>query len=326
MKSLYKIIFSTSLSLGALGVSNADQINYPERTIRFIVPFAAGGGTDILARKIAADISVELNTPVIIENKPGASGVIGVTNVIRAKNDGYTFLFTHSTTLIQHPLTLLTPTYNPKTDLLPVVELSRGQQVMVVNPSLPVSNLNEYVQYAKQLGDKASFASWGQGTVAHYAGDYLNQIAKLKMLHVPYSGTAPVVQSVIGNEVPMGFIDPASARAQVAAGTLKAIAVAGETRSPALPDTPTFKEQGMPEMSPFGGWIGIFAPVNTPNSIIQVVADAAIKVVNEASTQSWMNERGFVPTGISYAEVTQSMAKEIDLWEGIFDSIGVVKQ
>ncbi len=306
------------------GAASAD--NYPSRPIHFVVPYAAGGGTDIVARKIASELSTVLGQQIVVENRPGASGSIGVMHVVRAKPDGYTMLITHSAPIIQNPLIFKDLAYNPKKDLAPVAELSRGQQVLLVNDTVPVKNLREFTEYAKEKGDTMAFASWGNGTVSHYAGEYLNKIAGLSMIHVPYQGTAPAMQDLLGNQVPASFLDPATVKPQVEAGKLKALAVAGNKRSPALPDTPTFKELGMPEMVPFGGWIGILAPAGTPQEIVDKMSEATVSIVKRAEISAWMNERGYVPT----AENAQTLAANIDdesaRWKSIFAAVGVEAQ
>ena len=299
---------------------------YPSQPIHWVVPYAAGGGTDIVARKIASELTEVLKQPIVIENRPGASGSIGVMSVVRAKPDGYTMLITHSAPIIQNPLIFKDLTYDPQVDLVPVSALSRGQQVLLVNDSVPANDLNEFIEYAKENTDTMAFASWGNGTVSHYAGEYLNKIAGLQMIHVPYQGTAPAMQGLLSNQVPASFLDPATVKPQVDAGDLKALAVAGNNRSPALPDTPTFKELGMPEMIPFGGWIGILAPAGTPQEIVDLMSKATTDIVKRDEVSVWMNERGYVPSTEDSATLTATIDDESTRWKNIFEAVGVEPQ
>ena len=303
----------------------ASGADYPTRTVRLIVPFSAGGGTDVLARKVAAEISTIMGGTVIVENKPGATGVIAINDVKAAAPDGYTLFITHSAVITLNPLRYEKPPYSPK-DLLPVVEVSRGQQALIVGTAVPAKDLKGFVEYAKAQGDKMAFASWGLGTASHYAGEYLNKLAGLKMIHVPYAGAAPVSQAVMGNQVAAGFVDPATASAMRKTGKLQVLAVAGENRSPALPDVPTFKELGMPEMAPFGGSISIFAPLGTPPEVCAKITDAVRKTIRRDDIAAWMNEGGFVPAGRSGTELASSIDQEISNWERVLTAIGVQKQ
>lgn len=303
-----------------------DTKNYPQRPVRFVVPFAAGGGTDIVARKIGNELSASLGQPVIIENRPGGSSAIGINAVVAAPADGYTLLVTHSSPIIQNPLIFKKLSYDPKKDLTPVVEISRGQQVLLVNASLPINDLKEFIAYAKSRGADMSFGSWGAGTVSHFAGDYLGKIIGTQMIHVPYQGTAPAMQALMGNQVGAVFIDPATAKPQVVAGKLRAIAVAGANRSPALPDVPTFKELGMSEMVPFGGWIGILAPAGTPPEIVARISEKTMQVIKREDVFAWLNERGYVPSPAPAAELSTAIQNESTQWKQIFESIGVEKQ
>ncbi|MEA3395342.1 MAG: tripartite tricarboxylate transporter substrate binding protein [Pseudomonadota bacterium] len=324
MKTFIRQALRLCLALAFVPAASAGD--YPDRPVRIVIPYAAGGGTDIVARKLAVEVSNLLGQSLIIENRPGASGIIGVTAVTRAKPDGYTLLMTHSAPIIQNPYVFDKLAYDPHKELIPVVGVSRGQQVFVAHPSMPATNLKDFIAYAKSQGDKVAFGSWGQGTVAHYAGDYLNKLAGLRMIHVPYSGSGQTVQAVIGGQVPVAFLDPATARQQVQAEKLRALAVAGDSRSPALPDTPTFKELGMPEMSPFGGWIGILAPAGTRPDVVAKVGDAVAKVVAREDIGVWMNERGFLPLGTKHQAFAAAIKEESERWAGIFRAIGVEKQ
>lgn len=326
MKHYTKKLVCISLAVFAAGPATAQATTFPDRPIHWIVPYSAGGGTDIIARKLASELSAELGQQIVIENKPGASGSIGVMGVVKAKPDGYTMLVTHSAPIIQNPLIFKKLAYDPKVDLVPVAEVSRGQQVLVINAAVPAGNLKEFIAYGKKNEGSMAFASWGAGTVSHYGGEYLNKIAGLKMIHVPYQGTAPALQDLLGNQVPASFLDPATVKPQVEAGKLRALAVAGNNRSPALPDVPTFKELGMPEMIPFGGWIGILAPAGTPTEIVTKMSEATAKVVKREAMSAWMNERGYVPTAASHAELAATIDDESTRWETIFKAVGVEKQ
>jgi len=256
------------LALSATGLHarmSMAQTSYPDKPIKLIVPFAAGGPTDMVGRLMAHGMEKELGQNIIVENKPGGGSNIGSEFVARAKPDGYTLLLgtvANATNMsIYNNLN-----YNIERDLVAITQFMSSPSVLVVHPSLPINNLNELIAYAKANPGKLSFASSGAGGSPHLAGEMLKLRAGIDLLHVPYKGASPALNDVLGGNVSMGFMTAAGALPSINAGKLRPIAVAGLQRLPQLPNVPTMGEAGMADFE-VSSWNGLFAPAGTPPAI-----------------------------------------------------------
>jgi tripartite-type tricarboxylate transporter receptor subunit TctC len=243
------------------------QSNYPTKPIRLVVPFPPGGATDILAREVAQRLTEAWGQSVVVDNRPGAGGNIGTELVAKSAPDGYTLeMGTVGTHAINASLYSKLP-YDHVKDFAPVILVAGVPNVLVVNLSLPVNSVQELIAYAKANPGKLNFASSGSGTSIHLSGELFKVMAGVDMTHVPYKGSAPALQDLIGGRVQLMFDNLPPSLPQIKGGKLKALAVTSSTRAPALPDTPTIAESGLPGFEA-SSWFGVLAPAGTPPAII----------------------------------------------------------
>jgi len=240
--------------------------SYPSKPIRYIVPFPPGGSSDLIARAIAPKMSEKLGQPIVVENRPGAGGMLGVDAVAKAAPDGYTIGLAAAGALSSNVHLYPNMPFNPEKDLAPISNLAMIPFFLVAHPSA-ASSIRELIEQAKARPGALSYGHGGQGSTMHLAGELLNMLAKVNVQAVPYKGSAPVSSDVLGNQVPFGVVDVPSAISNVRAGKLRALAVTSKTRIAAAPDVPTFEEAGVPGYEAVG-WFGSVAPAGTPKAII----------------------------------------------------------
>jgi tripartite-type tricarboxylate transporter receptor subunit TctC len=239
---------------------------YPSKPIRYIVPFPPGGSSDLIARVIAPKMSEKLGQPIVVENRPGAGGMLGVDAVAKAAPDGYTIGLAAAGALSSNVHLYPKMPFDPEKDLAPITNLAMIPFFLVANPSAPGS-IKELIAQAKAKPGALSYGHGGQGSTMHLAGELLNMLAKVNVTSVPYKGSAPVSSDVLGGTIPFGVVDVPSSIANVRAGKMKALAVTSRTRIAAAPDVPTFEEAGVPGYEAVG-WFGSVAPAGTPKAII----------------------------------------------------------
>ena len=265
-----------AVGCGALALSSAlAQSTYPSKPVRLVVPFPAGGTTDILARAAAQKLSEAWGQQVIVDNRPGAAGNIGSELVAKAAPDGYTLLMgTVGTHAINASLYAKMP-YDHVKDFAPVILVAGVPNVLVVNPAVPANSVAELIAYGKANPNKLNFASSGSGTSIHLSGELFKVLTGVQMTHVPYKGSAPALTDLLGGQVQLMFDNLPSSLAFIKAGKLRALAVTSTTRAPALPDVPTIAESGVPGFEA-SSWFGILAPAGTPHDVIaKINADVA---------------------------------------------------
>jgi len=297
-----------------LGFSVGAQAKYPDRPIKILVGFAAGGPTDVVARIIGSRLEKALGQPVVIENKPGGGSNIAATDVSRAKPDGYTLLLgtvANATNMSVYRKM----NYDTERDFIPITQLVTSPSVLVVTESLPVKNMAELLAYAKaNTGkDKLTYASSGAGGSPHLAGEMLKLRANIDALHVPFKGGAPALNDVIGGTVKMGFKTATGVTSTIQAGRLRAIAVASNTRLAQLPDVPTMAEVGFKDFE-VSSWSGLFAPTGTPPEIINMIAKATIEILNTPEVSKQLNAMGATPVGSTPAQFKKFVNDEIARW------------
>jgi len=241
--------------------------SYPSRPIHFIVPYPAGGPLDTIARLLGQKVSENVKQPVIVENKPGAGGNIGADFVAKSPPDGYAILMGAVATHAINPTLYANIPYDPVRDFAPITQVASTPNVLVVNPSIPASNVKEFVAYAKANPGKLNFGSGSTGSAGHLAGELFKSMAGVDMTHIPYKGAAPAMQDLIGGQIQLMFDNLASALTQVRAGKVKALAVTTAKRSSLAPDLPTIAESGLPGFD-ISTWFGIFAPGGTPPEVV----------------------------------------------------------
>ncbi|HZM34784.1 MAG TPA: tripartite tricarboxylate transporter substrate binding protein [Burkholderiales bacterium] len=249
-----------------LWVASASAQTYPSKPIRYIVPFPPGGSSDLIARAIAPKMSEKLGQPIIIENRPGAGGMLGVDAVAKAAPDGYTIGLAAAGALSSNVHLYPKMPFDPERDLAPISNLAMIPFFLVAHPSA-ASSVKELIDQAKARPGALSYGHGGQGSTMHLAGELLNMLAKVNVQAVPYKGSAPVSSDVLGNQIPFGVVDVPSAIANVKAGKLRALAVTSKTRIAAAPEVPTFEEAGVRGYEAVG-WFGSVAPAGTPKAII----------------------------------------------------------
>ena len=300
------------LSALASGVPAFAQ-TFPERPVTLVVPFAAGGSTDLVARVIAERMSADLGQQVIVQNMAGAGGNLGADNVARADPDGYTVLMGTVATHALNPLILKTKPYDPEKDFAPISLLVVVPNVLIVNPELPVNTVEELVALLKASPDKFSYASSGNGTPLHLSGELFKKMAGVSMQHIPYKGAGPALNDVIGNQVPIMFDNLPSSSGHIKAGTLRALGVTTAERAPSFPDVPTIAELGVPGYETYT-WNALFAPANTPPEVVARLNEAARKALADPAVVERMKEFSATIVGSSPEELAAHVTAELAKW------------
>jgi tripartite-type tricarboxylate transporter receptor subunit TctC len=273
-----------SFALATALLATAACAAYPDKPVTLVVPWAPGGSTDILARAIAEQLTKSMGQPVIVENRAGASGNIGSNLVAKAKPDGYTLLIGSMSTHAMNPALIPNMPFKGADDFTPIALVANVVNTMVINPAVPAKNLQEFIAYAKANPGKINFGSAGLATITQLYGEMFNIEAGVKMVHVPYKGSAPATQDLLSGQIQVQF-DPTTLP-HIAAGRLKCFAILGEKRWPGKPEIPTLKEQGLGKI---GGdaWYGILAAKGTP----QVAIDKLARAIGEAAKDPALNEK-----------------------------------
>ena len=272
------------------------QDAYPSKAVRIIVPFSAGGVADALPRIVGEKLAQKWGQPVVVENKVGASGNIGMAEGARAAPDGYTLVLAPTGNLTVNPTLFPKLPFDTHKDLTPVTLLAQSPNVLVVHPSVPAKNLRELIAYAKANPDRLNFASPGDGSGAHLAGELLKIDAGIKATHVPYKGLAPAVNDLLGGNVQMMFAGVSTILQHVKSGKLVALAVAGPSRNPQLPDVPTVAESGLPGFD-VTSWYGIVTRAGTPAAIVEKVQRDMAEALRSDDVQSKLAGLGLEPVG-----------------------------
>ena len=312
-----------AMILGLSTASVALAQAYPNKPIRMIVPFPAGGGTDFVARTVGQALSGSLGQQVVVENRAGASGMIGVEAAARSAPDGYTLLIAGVGELTINPSLYRKVPYDTLRDLTPVTNIAINPMVLVVNPAvLPVNTQAELIANAKANPGKLNFASFGPGSIAHVIGEQFARRAGIRIVHVPYKGAAPALQDLVAGQVPMMFLDFATARTQVAAGKIRGLAVSTRARHPALPDIPTVAEGGLEGFDSFS-WIGSMVPAGTPREIVARLSTEIATAVDSADLRKSFASHGVLPATNGPEKHAVFVREELDKWGGIIRALGL---
>jgi len=294
---------------------------YPEKIIRIVVPFAPGGGTDVIARTLAQEMAKDLGATIIIENKPGAGTVIGTQAVASSEPDGYTLLMGTFANAVNPSLNSKLP-YDPHKDFAPVALIARSFNIVVVNPASPIKSIADLIAAGKSDPDKLSYGTYGTGTSAHLAGELFKNMAKVNLTTVPYKGAAPAITDLLGGQIQVMFTTVASAASLIAAGQLRALAVTSAERSPAFPELPTVAEAGVPGYAA-ESWYGLYAPAKTPVEIIDRLNKSAARAVqSEAFKRLGVNE-GLVMVAGEPAELDHYVRGEEERWRKVIQDANI---
>jgi tripartite-type tricarboxylate transporter receptor subunit TctC len=310
------------LALAASAFLHGEAVaGYPERIVRIVVPFAPGGGTDVIARTLAQEMARDLGVSVIVENKPGAGTIIGTQAVAASEPDGYTLLmgtFSHAVNLSLNPKL----PYDPHRDFAPVALIARSFNFVVVNPKSQIHSIADLIAAAKADPDKLSYGTYGTGTSAHLAGELFKNMAKVNLTTVPYKGSAPAITDLIGGQIQVMFTTVASAASLIEAGQLRALAVTSAERSPAFPQLPTVAEAGVPGYAA-ESWYGLFAPAKTSADVIaRLNRSAGIAVQSEAFRKLGVNE-GLAVVAQPPAELDRYVQGEEERWRKVIEDAGI---
>jgi tripartite-type tricarboxylate transporter receptor subunit TctC len=323
---MFRRVFSILLAASAALWTNAVFAqDYPTRPIKMIVPFPAGGPADIFARAISQRMQEVLGQPVILDNRSGVGGVTGIDAVAKAEPDGYTIGIGSAGPLAISSSLLKTVPYDATRDLAPIVLVVRVPEIAVVASNVPAKNSAELVALAKASPGKINFASTGTGGTTHLAAELYKIKAGINIVHIPYRGAAPAVTDLLGNQVQMMFADIPVLLPHVQAGVLKPIGIASESRAPALPDVPTFTEQGVPGVNA-DNWYGLVAPLKTPPAIIAKLNQAVNDALKTAEVKKQLEPQGAIVAGGSPEDFGKHLASEKAKWAEIIKAAGVELQ
>lgn len=318
---------SPSLLLAAVAacapaMTAAQTTDYPNRPVRIIVPQAAGGGVDIVARVIAQKLTESWGQQVIVDYRPGANGIIGIDAVAKSKPDGYTLTSAFTSVLTINPSVYKSLPYDTFRDFAPITQTVINTIVLVVNPYLPARSVKELVALGKSRPGDLIYGSFGIGNMTHLAAELLRLEAGLKMVHVPYKGETPAVTDLIGGQVALLFATSAGVNAHIKAGRLRLLATCGEKRAIAYPDTPTMIEAGFPNVR-VTGWAGLLAPTGTPQEIIQKVQRDTARQVLAPEVRERLSSLGAEPAGTTAEEFAGFLKAETEKWARVAREAGI---
>lgn len=295
------------------------QGKYPDRPITIVVPSAPGGTTDFTARLIAEPLSRALGQPVVIDNKAGAAGNIGNQAVAKAKPDGYTLLLAYSGYQVGNPHLFKKAGWDPIKDFAPIAMLTRAPQVLAARADLPANNLRELIAYAKANPDKLNYASSGNGSIQHIAGELFKQMTGTSIQHIPYKGAGPAVQDLLGGQVDLFFTTPASVVGQIKADKLKGLLVTSNSRLSSLPQVPTSKEADLKEFS-IDSWFALYAPAGTPVELIQQINAEIVKILAMPEIKKKAEDAGTIVDPMGPSQLGEYTRKEFDYWGRVIRS------
>ena len=287
----------------------AQAAEFPEKPIRIIVPFSAGGATDMLARTVGQKLQESWGQPVVVDNRPGAGGNIGAEAGARAAPDGYTLLLVAAGFMAVNPHVYSNLTYDSIKDFAPITQLVSAPLLLVTHPSVPVKNFQEYVALVKSQPGKFLVGNGGPGTAQHLGGEYLDMTANMKSLHVPYKGSAPATADLLGGQVQAMLDNMVTLIPHVKAGKLRAIAVTSKERVSNLPDVPTVSESGLPGFET-GTWYGIVAPAGTPKPIVDKLHREIIRILELPDVREKFLQQGLQPVGNTPEQFAEYIAAE----------------
>ncbi len=295
---------------------------YPAKPVRIVVPFAAGGSTDILARAIALRLNEAMRSPVIVENRPGGAAVVGADHVAKAAPDGYTLLMGTNTTHAVAPHLYRKLPYDPLRDFIPISEIAYNPQFLDVHPSLPARSVQELIALARARPGELNFGSAGQGTTAHMAMELFRAMARIDMVHVPYKGTGPALNDLIGGHLSLMFDVVLTTLPHMKSGKVRVLGVSSRERAQVAPEVPTIAESGLPGYEALV-WFGLFAPAGTPEPVVARLSQAVESIVRHPQLRETFALQGLTPVGSSSADFAMHVRKEYELWGKVIRDAGI---
>lgn len=317
------VIALAALAAGAAAQAQGDA--WPARPVTMVVPASAGSGTDLLARELATRLSTALGQSVIVDNKPGASGVIGTQAVVKAAADGYTILYTNGSNTVMAPALLKTLPYDVQRDLAPVAQTVAGGVFLLVNPEFPVKTLPELVALVKANPGKFTYGTWGIGSSGHLTMEWLKRQTGMDITHVPYRQTPQMMTELAQGTLKIAWIDPSAPLPFIEAGKLRPIAVTGAVRLPRTPNVPTMGEQGYAFNAV--GWFGVFAPPATPRPILQRLSDEINKIQAQPEMVNRALQMNVSPSQLKTpGEFASVVGADLRLWKSIVSDAGITPE
>jgi tripartite-type tricarboxylate transporter receptor subunit TctC len=294
----------------------AQAQSYPTKPIRLIVPFPPGGGNDVIARVIAQKLGERLGQQVIVDNRAGANGIVGLQALMQSPPDGYTLAVGAAGPLAVNPSLYDKLPYDPLKDFSPITNMVNYPLLLVVHPSVPVKTTQDLINLAKAKPKQLYFASPGSGNSGHLAGELLNSMANVQTVHVPYKGQGPALSDLISGQVQMLYSSIPSVLPQVKSGQLNALAVGSAKRVPSLPDIPTISESGVPGYEAYS-WVGMVAPAKTPKDIVNRLNREIVDILKQKDVSEKLNQQGALPVGDSPEQFGAYIKTEIEKWGAV---------
>ena len=308
---------------GAIALPSARAQSYPSKPIRVVVPYQAGGATDVIGRVFGEKLAQRLGQPVLIDNKGGAGGILGTDTVAKAAPDGYTLLVSLSTSMLTNQFLYAKLPYNPQKELALVSQLAAAPITLAVHPSLPVKTGPELLAYIAANKGKVSYGSYGVGSHAHLAGAHMSRVQKAEMVHVAYKGEAPMLQDLIGGQVQMAYASALGVKPHAETGRLRIVGVTGTRRMSVLPDVPTLLEQGMrDDVYSVVGFIGMGAPAGTPREIVERVAREVQAIGQLEEIRTRITAMGFETAANGVRDFEAVYKKDLPIWEKLVADSG----
>lgn len=313
---------SLAACLALAFVPSVSGQTYPDRPVRIVVPFAAGGGSDVSGRAIALKLTERLGQSFVVENRTGAAGSIGAAQVARATPDGYTLLLGSSSEIAQYPNVTASAPYDPVRDFVPIALIATVPMVMVVTESLPVKSIRELIDYAHANPGKLNFGSGGPGSTSHLAMALFNSKTNTQMTHVPYRGSTPVVSELIAGNLHLAMSSMSAVMPHAQGGRIRLLAVSTPKRSAMMPDLPTLEESGVTGYAT-GMWTGLMAPVGTPPSVVDRLARAVSESLAAPDMKGLLAGQGAEQSSGTPAEFAEEIRRELALWKEIAQKAGI---
>ncbi len=316
------IVLSCGIGVAEVRAGAAPEQNYPNRALRIVVPFAAGGGTDILSRLLGAKLSEACSQPVVIDNRPGGATVIGSDLVAKAPPDGYTILISTGNFTVNPAMFPKLP-FDTARDFIAVSMLATAPNILVVHPSLPVKNVRELIAFAKTRPRQINYGSSGNGGTGHLSMEMLKQMAGVDLVHIPYKGGGPALNAVLMGEISVLFNNMIATAPHINSGRLRALGVTTKARSPIAPEIPSIAESGLPGFEATG-WFGAFVPAGTPDVIVQKLATEFARIVGLKDVRDVLTGQGAVPIGNSSREFAEFIRVDMERWKTMLKTVRIV--
>lgn len=316
------VLATSMLWLAGAPTAAVAQDKFPAKSVRWIVPYAAGGGSDFLARTIGQAWSAQVHQPIVVDNRPGGNTAIGASETARAPADGYTIVSADNGTLIFNPVLYKNLSYNPSKDLAPVTLMGRFPMILVAGPGEKAKTAKEFIAEVKASKDGVNYASAGAGSPHHLAMELLKSEAGLKLTHAPYRGAAPALADVAGGQIPVMMVDMAAGAGFIKGGKVRPLAVANATRLPQLPDVPTFAELGLPTVQA-AALVGMVAPAKTPAPVIAALNKQVVAAINEPAVKQKLIDFGVEPVGNTPEQFQALITSESTRWHKLIKDLNI---